>query len=72
MAGFRVDAVPYLIEDERLLNEPFLSDMENSDSGHWFYYEHVYTKNTNESYDFIYNYRSFIDEYNQNVDGDER
>ncbi|XP_018571895.1 maltase 1-like [Anoplophora glabripennis] len=71
-AGFRVDAVPYLIEDPRLLDEPFLPDIANPDPGNWFHYDHVYTKDTNESYECVYEIRSFIDDYNKNHQGEER
>lgn len=72
VAGFRVDAVPYLIEDRYLLDEPFLPDIENPDPENWFHYNHIYTKDTNESYECVYDIRSFIDEYNQYHRGDER
>ncbi|XP_018571896.1 maltase 1-like [Anoplophora glabripennis] len=71
-AGFRIDAVSYLIENKDLLDDPFRSDIEHPDPKNRLHYNPIYTQDTNESYEFIYEIRSFIDKYNQNFDGDEK
>lgn len=42
VAGFRVDAINHMFEDERMLDEP--RNMNNNDTRSYDYLEHVYTK----------------------------
>ncbi|KAF2891956.1 hypothetical protein ILUMI_14217, partial [Ignelater luminosus] len=68
--GFRMDAVTSLFEDEALRNEPKAGNnvppYEND------YLKHIYTKDLPETYDMIYQWRKFIEEYSNEHDGDAR
>ncbi|KAJ8977581.1 hypothetical protein NQ317_008414, partial [Molorchus minor] len=69
--GFRIDAAPYLIEDEYLRDEPWLPDT-NNNPNYWENFEHIYTKDTDESIELLYELRSFVDEYNRGHSGHEK
>ena len=63
--GFRVDAVPYLFElNDITKDEP---EVENVDpklnKTSYDYYNHIYTKDQNETYDLVQSWRTFVDEY---------
>lgn len=57
VAGFRMDAVPYLVEDSEFKDE--------EEPGQ-------YTKDLDGSYDIIYDLREYLDEYSKANGGDER
>lgn len=62
VAGFRVDAVPYLFEDEKFEDEPLSGD-ETASENDYEYLTHTYTKNQPETYDMIYQFRAHVDNY---------
>lgn len=62
VAGFRVDAIPFLFEDEKLRDEP-LSHNPTATSDDWNYLNHTYTMDLPETYDMIYQWRRHIDDY---------
>ncbi|CAH0768328.1 unnamed protein product [Bemisia tabaci] len=63
--GFRVDTVFTLVEDDRYLDEPrsFIPGLEPTNIG---YLDHIYTKDQPGTYDVIYQFRAFLDEYQKN------
>lgn len=61
--GFRVDAVPYLVEDSLLRNEPLANKDTKYDKNDWNCLNHIYTKDTDETYDIIYQFREVVDKY---------
>ncbi|XP_022821247.1 maltase A1-like isoform X2 [Spodoptera litura] len=75
--GFRVDALPYLVEADpadhggKYPDEP-LSGLPQFESHQLGYTIPLYTKDLIESYDVIYEWRDFIDEYNKEHGGDTR
>lgn len=69
--GFRVDAIPYLVEDEELRDEPRsfnprASEIDND------YLNHIYTNNQPETYEIIYEWRKLVDDYTATHGGDAR
>lgn len=69
--GFRMDAVPYLIEDERFLDEPPSNNVE-AKKNEWKSLKHIYTSDVQGTFDVIYDWRYFLDTYNAAKGGDER
>lgn len=69
--GFRMDAVPYLFEDEQFLDEPF-SNTPNVDPNSHEYLSHIYTRDLPQTFDMIYQWRKFIDDYVSLNGGDTR
>lgn len=73
--GFRVDAIPNLFEvapDARgnLPDEP--KSGKCSDPNDFCYLNHIYTNNLNESFDMVYQWREFLEEYRQENGGESR
>lgn len=62
VAGFRVDAVPYLFEHESFKDEPLSGD-ETAGETDYEYLTHIYTKDQPETYDMIYQFRELVDNY---------
>lgn len=62
--GYRVDAVPFLFEDSRFLDEPrkpeHLAAKEDNTSDQYY---HPYTMDLDETYDMIGEFRNVMDEY---------
>lgn len=75
--GFRVDALPYLIEadpadhDGRYPDDP-LSGLIHFEPHQLGYTIPLYTKDLIELYDVVYEWRDWIDEYNKEKGGDTR
>ncbi|XP_050302468.1 maltase 1-like [Anthonomus grandis grandis] len=69
--GFRIDAVPHIYEDAELKDEPV-----NPDSGlnptDYNYLNHIYTKDQNETFSLVYDWRAFMDNYTKANGGDTR
>ena len=59
--GFRIDAVPHLIEARDLADEPVSGATENPLD--YTYLDHVYTKSQPETYDVVRGWRQVLDEY---------
>ncbi|KAF5302839.1 hypothetical protein FQA39_LY02019 [Lamprigera yunnana] len=68
--GFRMDAVPYLFEDEKFEDEPLSNLTTNPDD--YEYLEHIYTKDLPGTFDMIYVWREYIDNYTSEKGGDAR
>jgi alpha-glucosidase len=62
VSGFRIDAVPYLFEDEQLLDEP-LSNADNCVSNDPCYLQHIYTQNHPLTFDMAFQWRKTLDEF---------
>lgn len=63
--GFRIDATPYIFEDERFLDEP-LSGITNVDS--YDYTISIYTKDQPKNYEMMAEWRKVVDDYSDKVD----
>lgn len=57
--GFRVDAINHLFEVEVPIDEPVWGD----DPLSYGYTDHIYTKDLPETYEMIYSWRAYLDEY---------
>lgn len=58
--GFRLDAINHMYEDNRFWDEPLTGWGEE---GTYDYLEHVYTKDQNETYSVVYEWRAFLEKY---------
>lgn len=65
--GFRIDAVTKVYEAAHLKDEPYLNDNNNYNS-----LDHVYTKDQDETFELVYEWRRFLDEYSATAGGDSR
>ncbi|XP_043470184.1 alpha-glucosidase-like [Leptopilina heterotoma] len=63
--GFRIDATPYIFEDERFLDEP-LSGI--SDMNDYAYTISIYTKDQPKNYELMKEWRKVVDNYSDKVD----
>lgn len=63
--GFRLDAINHMYEDEGFKDEP-LSGW--GEEGTYDYLEHIYTKDQNETYDVVYEWREFLEKYTKDND----
>ena len=61
--GFRIDAMIFLCEDQRFLDEP-LSGL-TDDPNNYDYTEKIYTTNQPQTYDILPTWRKVLDEYEQ-------
>lgn len=71
VAGFRVDAVPYLFEDAELRDEP-LSNDPNAKPNEHEYLQHIYTADLDLTFDMVYQWRKHLDDYSASHGGDVR
>lgn len=62
--GFRVDAIPFLFEDDRFLDEPLTGNPNPDDYG---YTDKIYTKDQPRTYEMIREWREVLDEYQEKV-----
>ncbi|XP_055710288.1 maltase 2-like [Phlebotomus papatasi] len=69
--GFRVDAINHLFEIEELLDEP-INTWGNTDPNDYGYLDHIYTKDRDETYDMIYQWRELLDDWQRTHGGDTR
>lgn len=65
--GFRIDAVTKVYEAAHLKDEPYLNDNNNYNS-----LDHVYTKDQDETFELVYEWRRFLDNYTATAGGDSR
>lgn len=68
--GFRVDAIGRLFEVEDLRDEP-LSGRTN-DPLSYEYTDHHYTRDLDETYDMVYQWRKLLDDWKETYGGDTR
>lgn len=69
--GFRVDAIPHMFEDDEFRNEP-LSFNPNVQPWEYDYLDHIYTKDHPLTFDMVYQFRDWLDEYTAAKGGDAR
>uniref|UniRef100_A0A1Q3FRY4 alpha-glucosidase n=1 Tax=Culex tarsalis TaxID=7177 RepID=A0A1Q3FRY4_CULTA len=69
--GFRVDAVPWLFEDEQLRDEP-LSGLSPDNPQRPEYLNRIYTRDLPEAADMVYQWREVMDDYRKEHGGDTR
>uniref|UniRef100_A0A7G3A809 alpha-glucosidase n=1 Tax=Lutzomyia longipalpis TaxID=7200 RepID=A0A7G3A809_LUTLO len=69
--GFRVDAINHLFEVEELIDEP-INWWGVTDPNDYGYLDHIYTKDLNETYDMIYQWRELLDQWQATHGGDTR
>lgn len=68
VAGFRVDAIAHLFEVDKEVyggiypDEPLASNLE-TDPDNYDYLNHVYTKDQDETFDMVYQWREIFDEF---------
>ncbi|CAG9832206.1 unnamed protein product [Diabrotica balteata] len=55
--GIRIDSVPYLVEDNTWPDEPRSFDP-NASENEYEYLDHIYSRNQNESFNIIYDWRN--------------
>ncbi|ALC40924.1 Mal-A1 [Drosophila busckii] len=77
VAGFRIDAIPYLFEVEldrynQYPDEPLSNDTNCPDPDDHCYTKHIYTQDLPETTDMIYQWRELVDEFHRVHGGDER
>ncbi|VEN37695.1 unnamed protein product [Callosobruchus maculatus] len=60
--GFRVDAVPYLVEDKDMRDEP-LANNSHYDQNDADCLQRIYTKDTDGTYNVVYGIRKHVDDY---------
>lgn len=63
--GFRMDAVPHLMEVEDLRDEPLSGWTKDPDD--YGYLHHIYTNSLDETYEVVRQWRQVIDEYKDRV-----
>lgn len=61
VSGFRIDAVIYVYEDEKLRDEPLSG--KTADANSVDYLDHIYTRNQEECYGLIQHWRKLLDDY---------
>lgn len=69
-SGFRVDAINHMFEVEDLRDEPETGWTQDTTS--YGFTHHIYTKDLDETYDMIQDWREMIDQYNKEKGGDPR
>ncbi|XP_035731019.1 maltase 1-like [Vespa mandarinia] len=67
--GFRIDAINFMFEDTRFLDEPSANrpDLPPDD---YDSLDHIYTKNLNETYTVLSSWRKLLDEHSNKIKGD--
>ncbi|CAK9805313.1 unnamed protein product [Anthophora plagiata] len=63
--GFRVDAVPYLCEDTRFLDEPLTGNTDNPDN--YGYTKKIYTMDQPKTYEIVLGWRQVMEEFKQPI-----
>lgn len=71
VSGFRMDAVPYLIEDENFPDEQ-RTYYDGITEENYEYFKHEYSKDQQGTFDIIYAFRDFLDTYSAQHGGDAR
>lgn len=68
--GFRIDAVQWLFEDDKFLDEPVSGNSQDPLMPE--YLNHIYTQNLPETVDMVYQWREAMDNYKKQNGGDTR
>lgn len=67
--GFRIDAIPHMFEDVNMPDEPLSGDP-NAQEWEYGYLNHIYTKDQDETFDMVYQFREFVDAYAESTGRD--
>ncbi|XP_020807980.1 LOW QUALITY PROTEIN: maltase 1 [Drosophila serrata] len=67
IAGFRIDAIIYIYEDEQLRDEPTSGATDDPNLEN--YLDHIYTRNQPEDYLLLQHWRQLLDNYSATHDG---
>merc|ERR1711865_1126209 len=66
IGGFRIDAVPFLLEDPQLRDEPVNIECAKTEPI-WNCMDHKYTQNAPENHEIIRGWRKAVDEFDDRV-----
>lgn len=69
--GFRIDALPFIIEDNLFRDDPLLDSVAVDDNYTYYNLDHIYSKNQPSTYKIVEVFRAVLDEYT-NRDGNTR
>lgn len=69
VGGFRIDAISHGFESESLTDEPL---KQNGKAGVWDDLDHKYTVDQDETFQIVYDWRKFVDDYQKEKGGEER
>lgn len=69
--GFRVDALPFIVEDDSFRDEPLISPNTVDDNHTYFLLDHIYSRDQLGTYKIVEEFRAVLDEYT-NRDGNTR
>ncbi|XP_030388341.1 maltase A1 [Scaptodrosophila lebanonensis] len=77
VAGFRIDAVPYMFEVDldrynQYPDEPLSNDTTCPGSDDHCWTQHIYTQDLPETFDMIYQWRELVDDFHEEHGGDSR
>lgn len=75
VAGFRIDAVPFLFEVQPDENGNYPNEPQSgttNDPNDWNFLNHIYTTDQNETVDMVYQWRAVLDEHRNRTGGDTR
>ncbi|XP_059226398.1 maltase A1 [Stomoxys calcitrans] len=75
IAGFRIDAVPFLFEKDLGSNNNYLDEPVNEncpDPNDYCHLHHIYTNDQPETFDMAYQWRALADEFKREHGGDTR
>ncbi|XP_012251295.2 alpha-glucosidase-like [Athalia rosae] len=62
--GFRIDSLPYMVENIDLLDEPE-SGLEGYTETDFYYLDHIYVKDQPENYEIVRTWRNHVDDYSK-------
>lgn len=68
--GFGIDTISYLFEHKDFENEPLSGEDVNEND--YAYLNHIYTKDQPETYNMLYKFREWMDNYTQYHGGDSK
>lgn len=69
--GFRIDALPFIIEDQSFVDEPLIDPNMVDDNYTYFLLDHVHSRDQLGTYRIVEEFREVLDEYT-NKDGNTR
>lgn len=69
--GFRIDAFPFIIENNMFTDEPLVNPETLDDGQTYVLFDHIYTRDHPDTYNIAEEFRAVLDEYT-NQDGSTR
>lgn len=61
--GFRIDALPFIIEDSSYKDEPLIQPNTVDDNHTYFLLDHIYSRDQPGTYKIVEEFRAVLDEY---------